>query len=53
MIYQEIILDAVKSYGFPVAFNFPAGHQPENYAIKMGCGAQISVGDKKTVFHQK
>jgi muramoyltetrapeptide carboxypeptidase len=53
MTYEEIILDSVQEYNFPVAFDFPAGHQPENYAIKMGCEAQITVTDKKTVFLQK
>jgi muramoyltetrapeptide carboxypeptidase len=53
MSYEEVILDAVKGYDYPVAFNFPAGHQPENYAIKMGCEAQLSVTEKGTEFHQK
>ncbi|MCF8361283.1 MAG: LD-carboxypeptidase [Prolixibacteraceae bacterium] len=53
MSYEEIILDAVRAYNFPVAFNFPAGHQPENHAIKMGCEAKLSVTEKGTEFHQK
>lgn len=53
MSYQEIIIDAVKDYGFPVAFDFPAGHQPENYAIKMGCEAELSVSEEGTEFYQR
>jgi len=53
MNYQEIIIDAVKEYDFPVAFDFPAGHQPENYAIKIGCEAQLSVTEVGTEFYQK
>ncbi|MDA3880198.1 MAG: LD-carboxypeptidase [Prolixibacteraceae bacterium] len=50
---HEIILDAVKSYGYPVAFNFPAGHQSENYSMKMGCDAQLEVNDRSVIFKQK
>ncbi len=53
MAYQEIILDAVKPYGFPVAFDFPAGHQPDNYALTMGCSAHLIINDNETKFLQK
>lgn len=33
---EQAIFDVVKEYGYPVAFGFPAGHQPENRAIVMG-----------------
>jgi len=34
---EQIILEAVSEYNYPVIFNFPAGHQTNNYAIKLGC----------------
>jgi muramoyltetrapeptide carboxypeptidase len=33
---EEIILDAVKEYNFPVCFNFPAGHVERNLALYFG-----------------
>jgi muramoyltetrapeptide carboxypeptidase len=32
----DIVTDRVKPYNYPVCFNFPVGHQPENYAFKYG-----------------
>jgi muramoyltetrapeptide carboxypeptidase len=32
----EIIRDAVKEYNYPVCFDFPVGHEKENYALKTG-----------------
>jgi len=40
---QSIILDAVKGYGYPVYFNFPAGHINDNRAFYIGAGAKIEV----------
>ncbi len=33
---EEIILDAVRDYGFPVAFGFPAGHEQPHRALVSG-----------------
>jgi len=33
---EQIILDAVAEYNYPVYFNFPAGHIDNNIAIIMG-----------------
>ena len=43
---QEIILDAVKNYYYPVCFDFPAGHIDENRALIMGAEAELIVDDK-------
>ncbi|HXB12037.1 MAG TPA: LD-carboxypeptidase [Bacteroidia bacterium] len=40
---EEIILDAVKEYDFPVCFNFPAGHSNKNYPLFIGITASLSV----------
>ena len=40
---EEIILDAVKKYDFPVCFHFPAGHVDRNLAIYLGKEARLSV----------
>lgn len=33
---EEIILDVIKKYDFPVVFDFPAGHIKDNWALQMG-----------------
>ncbi len=42
---EEIILDAVKEYDYPVCFGFPAGHITENNAMILGGAARLEVGD--------
>lgn len=43
---EEIIIDAVKEFDYPVCFGFPAGHQPKNLALPFGRRANLSVGEK-------
>jgi muramoyltetrapeptide carboxypeptidase len=33
---QDIVLEKVKEYNYPVCFDFPVGHQKNNYALKCG-----------------
>jgi muramoyltetrapeptide carboxypeptidase len=40
---EEIIFDAVRDYNYPVIFGFPAGHQPENFALKLGAEVKIII----------
>ncbi|MDP3567604.1 LD-carboxypeptidase [Sediminibacterium sp.] len=44
---EEIVLDAVKEYNYPVCFNFPAGHIEKNMAIYLGKKAKLSVTKSK------
>lgn len=44
---EEIILDTVKEYNYPVVFGFPAGHIDENFALYFGKKAKLKMG--KTV----
>lgn len=44
-IAEEIIVDAVKEYDFPVCFNFPAGHGTKNFPLYMGREYQLTVDD--------
>jgi len=41
---EAIILSAVAEHHFPVAFNFPAGHQDDNRALIFGRQATLTVG---------
>ncbi len=43
---EEIIIDAVKEYNYPVCFNFPAGHGEKNFPLYLGRKVQISVQEK-------
>lgn len=49
MTYQEIILDAVKDYDFPVCFDFPAGHITDNRTVILGRKIELDVRDNKAV----
>jgi len=43
--YQDLILNTVKEYDFPVIFNVPAGHIDENRALILGGEVVINVGE--------
>lgn len=43
---EGIILEAVREYSYPVAFNFPSGHETLNQTILMGAQNTLSVEEK-------
>lgn len=43
---EEIILDAVQEYNYPVCFNFPAGHVDRNLALYFGKNVKLHVDEK-------
>ncbi len=43
---EDIVLDAVKEFNYPVCFNFPAGHVDRNLAIFLGRKAKLEVANK-------
>ncbi len=45
----EIIADAVADYDYPVCFDFPAGHVPQNYPLLMGARCKLAVTEKSVV----
>ncbi len=49
---KQIILKHVKGKGYPVIFDFPAGHIVDNRVIIFGKKANIKVDKDKTVFMQ-
>jgi len=49
---QEIILDAVKEYDYPVFFDFPSGHQDLNLAIVFGKSCEIKTEGNSSLFIQ-
>lgn len=42
----QIIMEVVKDYNYPVCFDFPAGHIPNNHAIVLGADIQLHVGQQ-------
>jgi muramoyltetrapeptide carboxypeptidase len=40
---EEIILDKVAEFGYPVAFNFPCGHDTENVTLCLGQTHRLQV----------
>lgn len=45
---EEIMLDFVSEYDFPVIFNFPAGHLDDNRALILGREVTLEVGENKS-----
>ncbi|MCL6293631.1 S66 peptidase family protein [Jejuia spongiicola] len=47
---EQLILDALADYDFPIAFNMPAGHEKDNRALILGRTIKLEVkSDKSTV----
>lgn len=43
---EQIISDKVKEYDFPVAFNFPCGHDEVNNTLVLGATYHFAVGEE-------
>ena len=43
---EEIILEITSKYDFPIVFNFPAGHDPENNALILGREIKMQVTEE-------
>lgn len=51
---EQLILDALSDYNFPIAFNMPAGHEKDNRALVLGKTITLKVEkDKSTVSYSK
>lgn len=46
---EEIVLEKVIEYDYPVCFDFPAGHQKNNRALKCGVLHRMEVNDEKVI----
>ncbi len=45
---EEVLAEHFNHLNIPVAYNFPVGHQTENYALKVGATYTLSVTNKQT-----
>jgi muramoyltetrapeptide carboxypeptidase len=43
---QEIVLEKVQEYKYPVCFDFPVGHQRANFALKCGVKHRLTVNQE-------
>lgn len=48
----EIIMEAVKEYDFPVCFDFPAGHIPDNCSIILGKMLNLAINKQHVNINQ-
>lgn len=48
----EIILDKVKEYKYPVCFGFPAGHEYDNFALKLGLPYHLRIHEHEAVLKE-
>jgi muramoyltetrapeptide carboxypeptidase len=46
--WEEIILDSVSGYNYPVIFGVPAGHGEENWPLEMGSRFHSTIPNKMT-----
>jgi len=46
--FEQIIREHCEEYVFPIAFNFPAGHDEVNVAMKLGAAYTLTVENEKT-----
>lgn len=44
---ESVILEVCGKYGYPICFDFPAGHGGKNFALPLGFTATLSVGSEK------
>jgi muramoyltetrapeptide carboxypeptidase len=40
---EEIVLEKIRECAYPVCFDFPVGHQKENYALKCGLPHRLEI----------
>jgi muramoyltetrapeptide carboxypeptidase len=49
---QDVVLEKVKEYKYPVCFDFPVGHQKNNFALKCGVRHRLSVSINEIILSE-
>ena len=49
---EEIVLEKVKEYNYPVCFDFPVGHQKNNFSLKCGIVHYLQVNEKNVLLKE-
>lgn len=50
---EQLVLDALAEYDFPIAFNMPAGHEADNRAMIMGRTVSLKVDKNQSTLEFK
>ena len=50
---EEIILDHIKDYSFPICFGFPAGHLDDNRSIRLGVSSVLEINENGVSLSQE
>ncbi len=45
---EQLILDALSDYNFPIAFGMPSGHEDDNRALILGRAVELNVSKEET-----
>ena len=48
----EIIRNIVKEYDYPVVFDFPVGHQEQNFALKLGIPHELKADNDRVLLKE-
>ena len=48
----DIVLEVVKEFTYPVCFDFPVGHQKNNYALKCGVKHRMIVSNDSVTLNE-
>ncbi len=49
---EEVVLDTLKKYNYPVAFGMPFGHIAENRPLVLGARAKLTVSEQESTLEQ-
>ena len=49
---EEIILDHVREYSFPICFEFPSGHLDDNRSVKLGVSSVLDINGNGVTLSQ-
>ena len=49
---QNIVLDKVKNYHYPVCFDFPVGHQKNNFALNCGVRHRLNISSQSCTLEE-
>jgi len=50
---EDIILDKVKEFDYPVCFHFPSGHQAVNHTLTLGAVHKLAVSENGVILELK